>query len=368
MTDRDATRDQEAELLRMRLHQLVDDVEPRGDALPRLLSATRRRRLPRRRPLLAAGGAAVAATAVFLVALLVFPGGSNRGTEPVSVQPNSYVAESEAGVVSSFDVFSGRRIERVGRVSGAIAAPLVADGQRVYAVVSRGNRYEIVEVSGAQRVISSGVAGAQRTVLAAGGGRVAYLDGEGIEISGAGDRRRIPVPAGREVLDLALAADGHLAVLTVGGPGLNGAPETASVPLEAEPLAADRVSIHVVEPGVVSMTERTELRALGECGPVALAWAGRELAVVQPVDCGFTRVRITTLDRDSGEQIGAGVPFEAGMLRTGQVQLSTDRLGRFLLTASGARQWLVDGTHVLPVPSMCSSGASCGDAPGSFWG
>ena len=358
MTDRDGVRDEDVELLRGRLHQLVEDVEPRGDALPKLLSAIRRRRLPRSRPLLAAGGAAVAATAVFLVALLVFPHAPERDAEPVSVRPNSYVAAAGDGAVASFDVVTGRRLGEVGRVPGAVVGPLAADGHRVFAMVANGPHREVVEVAGSRRVASVGP-DSSATALAAGGGRVAYLDGGAIAVTGPGAERSIPVPDERIVVDLALDGGGRLAVLTTAPePGRPGTGTAGS----------GQTAMHIVEPDATSMTDRPAISTTAECGPIAVAWTGQDLVAAQPVDCAATRTRIATLDGDSGARIGAGVPFETGALDAGQVQLSTDRLGRSLLATTGSRQWLVDGSEVLTVPAPCTSGGGCAGSPGTFRG
>ncbi|GAB3298135.1 hypothetical protein [Parasphingorhabdus pacifica] len=362
MTDRNSGRDEDIALLRNRLNQLVEDVDPPGDALPRLLSATRRRRLPRRRPLLAVGGAAVASTAAFLLALLVFPGEPNRGAEPVSVLPNSYVADSGGGVIASFDVVTGQRLEEIGRVSGVVTGPLAADAQRVFAVVSRGGQRELVEVSSSDSVAALGQE-VPATGFAVGAGRVAYADGAAIVIAGGGAERRIPVPGGQRVVDMALDSSGRLAVLATDST------DSTSTDSTGEPGSSKsgRTAIHVVEPDAAS-ANRQAIRTGGECGPVAIAWSDGEIATAQPVDCDSTRVRIATVDRESGAQVGAGVPFETGRLEADQVQLSTDRLGRFLLATSDTRQWLVDGADVVEAPSPCDAGDGCAAVPGSFWG
>jgi hypothetical protein len=335
--------------VRTGLRLLVDDVEPRGDALPRLLAAAHRRKSPRR-PLIAASVVAVTATAVFLVALLVFPVGPPRGTEPVSVAPNSYLAQSQPGVIASFDLVSGRQLQEVGRVSGGgSGVGLAADGDRVYTVVARGTERDLVNVSpnGAQVPVAVLPSGGPSPALAAGAGRVAYAAGGAVVVRRGLDQQRIPVPPGLHVVDLALDSDGRLAVLTAPDPG-------------------GAAGIHVVEPGAASMTERPPIVLAGRCGPMAIAWVGHDVAALRPVDCTSGRVRVATLDRTSGEQIGAGVPFDAGPA-DGRVGLSADRLGRFLVS-EGARQWLIDGSDVRTVPPACSPAGGCANEPGVFWG
>jgi hypothetical protein len=75
-------------------------------------------------------------------------------------------------------------------------------------------------------------------------------------------------------------------------------------------------------------------------------------------------------DPASGEQLGAGVPFDlrAGAVRSDAVALSADRLGRFLVSGAGTRQWLVDGADVQVVPKACSPGGACAATPATFWG
>jgi hypothetical protein len=343
----------EEDVLRGQLHDLVDDVEPRVDALPHVLAAARRRRSPRRRFVMASVAAVgVAATAVFLVTVFALPGQVPRGAEPVSVGPNSYLAEAEPGVIASFDVVSGRQLQQVARLSGRSAGVLAADGNHVYTVVVTGSGREIVEVlpNGEQRVVRGLPGDAQSPVLAARAGRVAFLDRDGVVVLRNGAEQRLPVPPGVRVLDLALDPDGRLAVLTA-------------------PVAPGPRGIHVVEPGAVSMSERPNIVPAGECGPLAIAWSGREVAALHPVDCASSRVRIATLDRASGEPIGAGVPFDSAPRRLDSgVRLSSDRLGRFLVGAADGRQWLVDGSDVRTVPPACSPSGACATAPGAFWG
>ncbi|QUH01100.1 hypothetical protein HUO13_09950 [Saccharopolyspora erythraea] len=342
MTPPDDTR--EEALLRAQLHRLVDDVEPRGDALPKLLAAARRRRSPRR-PLFLAAGAAVAATAVFLVALLSLP--SNR-TEPASVQPNSYLAVPGRGVIAAFDVVSGRQVREVATIDGEPAEALATDRERIYAIVATGPHRRIVEISadGGQRVVTEALL--HSPVLAAGGGHVAYLDGPAVVVRG-GAERRLPLPRGERVLDLALASDGRLAVLTTR--------EGSQAGL-----------IRIVAPDAVSLTEQPGIAAAGACGPLAIAWSGQELAALRPTDCGSGRARVTTLDSRSGEQIGAGAPFDTGPFDGEDVQLSVDRLGRFLISVAGQRQWLVDGSDVRALPPACAPAGQCAVVPATFWG
>ena len=340
MSDRDGTR--EEELLRAHLHRLVEDVEPRGDSLPRLLASVRRRRSPRRQLVLAAG-AAVAATAVFLVALLAFP--ENRGTEPASVEPNSYVAAPAPDSIAAFNVVTGQQLGRVATLPGAPVGALATDGERVFAIVAAGPRHQIVESSprGGQRVLAE--VSPQANLLAAGGGRVAYADRDAVVVRGASERR-LPVPAGEQVIDLALAADGRLAVLTAAEGSRAGV-------------------IHLVAPEETSMARVIDPH--DDCGPLAVTWSGPEVAALRSAGCDTGRVRVATID-DRGRQIGAGLPFEAGRMDAHDVQLSTDRLGRFLVSVAGDRQWLVDGSDVRQVPPACAPEGGCAAVAATFWG
>ncbi|GAA4858508.1 hypothetical protein GCM10025787_48790 [Saccharopolyspora rosea] len=343
MNERNSTRDED--LVRTQLHRFVEDVEPSPDALPRVLAAARRRRSPRRNLVLAAG-AAVTATAAFLVALLVIPDG--RDAEPVSVQPNSYLASPTTGVIASFDVLSGHENREIARIAGARAGVLAADGDRAYTAVDDHGRIRIVEVwAGGRRVVGE-VPGTDRPVLAANAGRVAYVDGNAVTVLRGQQRRSIPVPPGLRVHDLALAPDGRLAVL-------------------AGPPDSPRSSVSVVAPAGMSLDGRPEATPPDGCGPLAVTWSGHDLAALQPVDCSG-QVRVATFDSDSGRQLGAGVPFRAGPLVPDSVQLSTDRLGRFLISTGATGQWLVDGSVVRQVPPACSAGGACAGTPGTFWG
>ncbi|WP_258342292.1 hypothetical protein [Saccharopolyspora gregorii] len=340
---RDPNDTQDVDELRSALHAIVDDVEPRGDTLPRLLAARQRRsRRPSRRPLIAAGGIAVAATAAFLVVLAVVPTGP-RAPEPVSIAPNSYVA-APATSLASFDVLTGKRNDVLADLPAPVRGSLAADGNRVYATVPADGGSDIV-VLGPDRIVrpvahrtGSG------TALAAGDGLFAYSDDDEIVVDGAGPARRIPVPAGQQVHDLAVGGGGRLAVLTSDS------------------------AIHVVAPGAGELGAPVPQPA-GTCGPRALAWTERDLAVLAATDCGGAeRLRIATLDADSGRAIGGGVPFgTGGDVPAEQVQLSVDRVGRYLVSVGDGRQWLVDGTDVRPVAPACSDDG-CAAAPATFWG
>lgn len=348
MTDRHDTAD-DVDLVRAQLHCLVDEVEPRPDSLPRLLAASRRRRAPRR-PLIAVAGAAAIAAA-FLVAVVVSPSEPPRMTEPVSTAPNSYIAQAKPGVIASFDVVSGRQLDQVAHVPGTPTGALATDGDRIYTAVSGDTEAGIVEVSadGARRVVES--RGESVEVLAAGAGRIAYVERDGVVIEQNGAQHRIPARPGLRVIDLALGEDGRLAILAMSDvPGASG--------------------IYVVDPAAVSIPERPTIVGL-RCAPWAVSWTGTEVAALSPMDCGSSdEVRIGTFDSGSGEQIGAGVPFEvrSGPLDRTNVRLSTDRLGRFLVSGADTRQWLVDGADVLEVPPACAPDGACAEAPAMFWG
>lgn len=347
MRDRDGARPDD--LLRGQLRRLAEDVEPRPDALPTLLASVRRRRSPRR-SLIATASTAVAATALFLVALLAFPVGEPHGAQPVNVGPQSYAAQPQPGLIATFDVVSGRQLEILARVPDATASPLAADGNRVYVVVPGQTANKVIEIGrgGSQRAVQTISAGQDGTPLAASSGRVAYLDGATLVVSSGDDQRRVPVPSGIRVFDLALDPAGRLAVLS--------APDTSGP-----------AGIQVLEPDAVSWEMARSISSVRKCGPVAITWSGADLAALQPVVCGSGQMRVTTLDPNGDRQIGGGAPFDAGPrpLDVG-TQLTTDALGRFLVSAPDARQWLVDGAEVRPLAPACASGARC--VPGTFWG
>ena len=336
--------------VRRRLSEAVDGVEPRPDALPRLLSAARRRRSPRR-PLIAV--VAAGAAAVVAVVATTMQDTGQRQPQPVSVAPNSYVAQPRPGVISSFDVGSGEQLHQLARTP-APGGTLAADRDRVYVAVQRGGEQGIVEIhaSGDQRVVEPMSQEHQVNGLAAGGGRVAYAT-NGVVVVGEGARqRRLPVPPGDTVLDLAVGDDGRVAVLTRSEPG--------------------PTQVHVVGAGETQWSERASVPTPGDCGALAIEWTGPELAALSSVDCAVNaKLRVSTFDPGNGEQIGAGVPFVVAPHRIDPqgVQLSTDRLGRFLVSASGTPQWLVDGGEVSVLPAPCTKdGDSCAAVPSTLWG
>lgn len=342
MKDGNSTRD--LELLRTQLHLLVEDVEPRPDALPRILAGSRRRRAPRR-SLIALVGAVAVVAAAFVVGELTFPG--EHVPEPVSVQPDSYLATPEPGVIASFDVLSGREKQEIARVAGADTAVLAADRDRVYTLVSTADGRRVTEVTlhGDQQVLPGNVDG---RLLTAGGGRIAYLDGEAVVVVHGRRQQRIAIPRELRVDDLALADDGRLAVL-------------------AGRLDGRQSLVLLLAPDANSLAGHIEAVPDAACGPVAIAWSGRDIAALQPVDCGGQQARVATFAADSGRKIGAGVPFRTTPLSVGEVRLSTDPLGRFLVSTDGQGQWLVDGSLIRPLPPACSTGGTCASGPGTFW-
>ncbi|QGK69325.1 hypothetical protein GIY23_07090 [Allosaccharopolyspora coralli] len=332
--------------VRRRLADAVDDVEPAPDALPRLLSEVRRRRSPRR-PLIAAAVAGAAAVTAVVVAIVQV--GPPR-PEPAGVAPNSYVAQPEPGVIATFDVGSGRQLDRIARTpvpGGTIAA----DEDRVYVVLQNGAEQGIVEIdaAGEQRIVEPLSEHRDVRAFAAGAGTVAYAGNREVVVGGGGTQRRIAVPPGLDVLDLAVGDDGRIAVLTRSQQG--------------------HTQVHVG-------SEATELAALptvptpGDCGAIAVEWTGTEVAALSPVDCDRgERFRVSTFDPGSGEVVGGGVPFSVAGHRVDadSVQLSTDKLGRFLVSASGTPQWLIDGGTVDVLPAPCSED-TCATTPATFWG
>ncbi|MGP4016470.1 hypothetical protein [Saccharopolyspora sp. 5N708] len=342
---RDGNSDPDVQLLRAQLHRLVADVEPRPGALPRLLAQTRRRRSPRR-PLVAVVVAAGLAAVAFVVAMVAMPG--QPAPEPVSVRPDSYLAAPRPGVIASFDVPSGRENREVARVSGADPAVLAADRDRIYTVASTMDGRRVVEVSpqGGQRVLPGEVGDGR--LLAAGGGRIAYLDGDAVVVLHGQQQRRIPMPPELRVDDLALADDGRLAVLA-GQPG------------------SERALVLLLAPEANSLAGHVEAVPDAACGPVAIAWSGRDIAALQPVDCTAEQVQVATFAADSGRKIGAGVPFRTPRLVAGTTRLSADPLGRFLVSTDGQGQWLVDGSAVHPIPPACTADGVCIQGPGTFW-
>ncbi len=330
--------------VRRRLGDAVDDVEPAPDALPRLLSAVRKRRSPRR-PLIAVAGAA-AVTAVVVAFIQV----DQPRPEPAGVAPNSYVAQPEPGVIASFDVGSGRQLDQIARTpvpGGTIAA----DEDRVYVLLQNGAEQGIVEIdaAGEQRTLEPLSEHREVRAFAAGAGTVAYAGDREVVVGAGAAQRRLTVPPDLDVLDLAVGDEGRIAVLTRSQRG--------------------ETRVHVGSDG-------TELAALptvptpGDCAAIAVEWTGPQLAVLSPVECGAAeRLRVSTFDPVSGDVVGGGVPFPVTPHRidADSVQLSTDRLGRFLVSASGTPQWLIDGGTVEVLPAPCSED-TCARTPATFWG
>lgn len=340
MTDRKFTDEEQA--LREQLHMLADDVEPRPDALPRILAAARRRRAVPRRPLAVVATAAAAMAAVFLGANLI---PQQNTPEPVSVQPNSYLAVLRPGVIASFDVLSGQQNGEFGRIPNSLPHPLTASGGRIYVTAPAPEGTQIIEVlrGGQQRALYRSDSASPK--LSAAGGRLAITDRDAVVVLENSGQRRIPTPSDAPVWDVALAADGTLAVL--GG-------------------STPRPDIWILPPGANSFGQATELDVPSGCGALAITWSGQRLAALQPVDCASGQYRVAVFDPKSGRQLSSGAPFHAGLLNTEQVQLSVDQLGRYLVS-TGRQQWLVDGAKIRPVPRACGENGACANAPGTFW-
>ncbi|MER5392992.1 hypothetical protein [Saccharopolyspora sp. NPDC002686] len=342
MNDSNGTRD--VDLVRAQLHRLVDDVEPKPDALPKMLASARRRQKSPRRPWFAAIGLVAAAAVALLVAVLVLPG---QQTTQVSAHPNSYLAAPEPGVIASFDIFSGRQNGVLSDdVTGAHPAVLATDRNRVLALTSTADGERLVEVvpGGEQRVLPVRIGDAR--LLTAGGGKIAYRDGDAVVVLRGEQQQRIALPAGTRVDDLALSDDGRLALVA------------------AEP-GRDQAGVLVLAPGATSLDGRVEVVPDG-CGPVAVTWTGRDIAALESPTCDAGQARVATFDAN-GRKLGAGVPFHAPELAAGAARLSADPLGRFLVSTSGHGQWLVDGSEVRPIPPACSADGVCADGPGTFW-
>ncbi|MER7011551.1 hypothetical protein ABT324_09010 [Saccharopolyspora sp. NPDC000359] len=342
MKDGNSTWD--VEVVRTQLHRLVDDVEPSPDALPKVLAAARRRK-PSRRPLFAAVGAVAAAAVALVVAVAVLPG--QQQPTPVSVQPNSYLAAPEPGVIASFDIYSGRQNGVLSDIPGADPEVLATDRHRVLAVTTTSGGRQLVEVAadGAKQVLPVPIGDAR--LLTAGGGQVAYQDGDAVVVLRGEQQQRIALPPGMRVDDLALSDSGQLALLAT------------------EP-GRDQASVLVLAAGANSLTDHVEAASDG-CSPVAIAWTRGDIAALEPPACGAGQARVATYATDSGRKLGAGVPFQAPELTAGTARLSADPLGRFLVSTDGRGQWLVDGSAVRPLPPSCASSGVCTSGPGTFW-
>ncbi|MHA6802924.1 hypothetical protein [Salinifilum ghardaiensis] len=340
-------RESTAERLRAHLQRAVEDVEPEPGAFARVLARTRRRR-HRRVPVLSA---AVTVAAACGLLVYVLAGSQPEGEpHPVSVRPNSYVATAEPGVLALYDIAGGGRGPDLARFDRSRPEALAGTAENVYVLVA-GTQREIFAVSpdGQRRPVARVPDTADPSILAARSGRVAYVDrraaGEAVVLV-AGDRRReLDVPAGSSVRDVALTGGGRVGVLL--GEGRS-------------------TELRVVDPsaGAVEGPAVSGLDS-GECGPLAVTGSESGVAVLRPAACGSGEVRVTKVDGASGAVTGAGVPFTAGELRPGRPQLSTDRLGRVLVSA-GQRQWLVDGAVVRDVPAQCA--ADCAGRPATLWG
>ncbi|GAB3700050.1 hypothetical protein [Saccharopolyspora tripterygii] len=330
--------DRDTELVRARMHRAVDDVEPAPDSLPKLLAAARRRRAAYRRPTFLI----VAAAAVVAVFAGVAVGFQTPSPQPVSVRPGNYVAVVGDGVITSFDVASGRSQGEVGRIAGGEVTDLAGDGGRVFALVSTSEGGRAVEVTaGGERVLSGARDGRALTAAA---GRIAYVDGDRIALWSGGVRRDLHT-AGVRVLDLALSGDGRLALLVE---------------------RAGEVEFLLTRPDPASLRGMRPVAA-GTCGPLAVAGSGADFAVLEPVDCDAPgRARVATYAADSGRKLAAGAPFATPPLVPGGFGLSSDPQGRALVSLPGRAQWLVDGPEVLPIPQPCAGSEPCTAVPATF--
>lgn len=335
----DGDRVERDELVRDRLHLLAEDVEPRPDALPVLLAATRRRRRGRHIPLFAALTAATA-VAVFFAVLVVVPG--QRSAEPASIDPNSYVAQPSPGTVAEFDLGTGARGRQRAEVPGATGV-LAADGEHAYAVSRAGGIGRIVQLGpdGIERTVPG--TGDVRGRVSAAGGRIAFATGDAVAVLHGGTRATVPLPPGQRVRDLAVSQDGALAVLTTQRAG-----------------SAAELHVRPAEGG----SWRSLPQASG-CGPVAVSFSGPDVAALQPVSCSDPRLRVSTLRPEDGRIVGGGAVLPTRQpLEAGQAQLSTDASGRHLVSVPDHGQWLVDGSDVRSVPWPCTREGECASAPG----
>lgn len=332
----DGDRAERERQVRDRLHRVAQDVDPRPDALPVLLATTRRRRRRRHVPLLIA---ASAAAAVFL-AVLVVPG--RHSAEPASVGPDGYVAQPRPGTVAEFDLGSGGHDRQLADVPGATGA-MAADGEHTYAVSRVAGTGRIVQLGpdGTERVLRG--SGDVRERVSAAGGRVAFSTGDALAVLHEGTRATIPLPPGLRVRDLAVSQDGALVVLA---------------DVDGDSNAA--LYVRPAEGGAWQPLPTT----LG-CGPVAVSFSGPDVAALHPVSCADSRLRVSTLRAEDGRIVGGGAVLPARQpLEAGAPRLSTDSLGRHLISIPDHGQWLVDGADVRGVPWPCTREGECASAPG----
>lgn len=329
------------QLVRARLNQLVDDVQPDAGSLTRVLARSRRRRVLRR-PVVAGVGVAVAATVALLA--VVVPAPAPSGPQVVGTAPDTYVTQVRSGVLARVDLGSGRRVGEPTRLPGRVTS-LATDGARVYAAVA-GERHRVYELEPGQdpRLVATAPAGTPITEVTAVDGRMAYLAGDAVVVPDPGGARTVGVP-GRAV-DLAVAADGRLVVLSVAD-------------------GSRRARLHALPPGSTSWSP---LPSEQECAPLALAPTGSEVAAVYQVGCeDGAGLRVATFDPVSGERVSAGTPFDIGAASApARVHLSVGRLGRYLVSVPAAGRWVVDGARVRAVPGACESDGHCLDAPSAL--
>lgn len=325
--------------LRTHLSKLVDDVEPKQDALPALIAARRRRRV--RRVATATSAAVVAATAL-LIALIV-PPTSHRGETSMAmgVAPDSYVAQLRPGVLWSVAIDTGDPVRRIARVD-APARAMATDGRRSYAALDSG---EVVRVGADGSVGEVYSAPTDQTIraLSAARGRLAVATGHAIEVISEQSRHRVEVSEAARIVDVALDGSGRLALVTHG-------PESGT-------------AVRVVAPGKTEPAAPLRL-SIAECAPVRVAWTGTGLAVLHG-DCGATpTMRVATVDVDSGRLIGAGTPFDVGARRSGfDVRISTDSAERMLVSTGRRKQWLVTPAGVRRLPPACGPDGRCARVP-----
>lgn len=346
MNDDDLARSagQSEETLRVQLQAIVDDVEPAQDALPRLLVAARRRGHGHQ-VVRGTGIVAVAAVAA-VVLVLVMPKAAPTDTTPVGVATSSYVTQTRPGVLAYVDIGNGQTSRRIAQLSGPVTA-LAAYHKKVYAAVP--GRIVGVSAEHEPRVVTPRTG--RVTALTASDYGVAYLSGDIAVVQRGDSARRIPVPPQLQAVDVALASDGRLAVLTT-----STAPETGGV------------GVHIVGANSTFLPPATVIEPVNGCVSLAITWSGSHLAALRPVNCqAWAGVRVATFDPESGRLIGGGVPFRADRSVFDDIQLSAGRLGRFLVS-TGAKQWLIDGSAVRRLPQPCEPSSACADVPAVLTG
>ncbi|SFE56045.1 hypothetical protein SAMN04487819_116130 [Actinopolyspora alba] len=329
------------QLVRNGLHALVADVEPSATALPRVLAGRRRR--SGARTVLGVTGA-VAATTAALLLTLVFVVDRSPPTVPTGTAPDSYVTQLADGTLVSVMLETGEVRHEFGRPDTDVTA-LARGEEHVYAATADGGVLRMGTDATVRRMRGV-VPGGEVTAIDTSDGRLAVASGNRVSLVSGNTTRRITLPAGLVVRDLALDRSGRLALVV------------------RDRTSSEPPTLRVIPAGGDSAA-RLDTFEVG-CGPLRTAWTSTGLAVLRPDECAVTEaVRITTIDPTTGSRIGGGVHLrlDRPIGATDDIRVSTDATDRMLVSTTTGNMWLVDGTGVGSVTGHCASRRDCASIP-----